>query len=84
MRAACADSLHVLTNDGRVLHGAEAIVFMSRLSGLLPNTVAAVAGLGPVAWVLERAYDQMARNRSLVGRYVFRSDEGPFARPDVG
>jgi predicted DCC family thiol-disulfide oxidoreductase YuxK len=82
LRAACADSLHVICSDGQVLNGARAIAFMSRRVGLVPGPIAAFATFGPFGWLSERLYRWVARNRPLVGRYLFRSDRGPFAAPE--
>ena len=81
LRARCVEALHVLTIDGRTLAGAEAILFLALRTALIPR-VARVAYFPPILWTLEQGYKVMARHRSFFARFLFRSDNGPFASPD--
>ena len=62
------------------LGGAAALVFMAETVGLI-GASARLLRFPPVLWVLGVGYGVMARNRPLFARFLFRSDEGPFARP---
>lgn len=80
LRARCADALYVVTTDDEVIGGAAALVFMAETVGLI-GASARLLRFPPVLWVLGVGYGVMARNRPLFARFLFRSDEGPFARP---
>lgn len=81
LRAAAADRLYVVTPEGRALGGAAALLLLAEKTGRLPRWLAVLLRIEPVLWVLERAYDVMARNRRLFAKFLFRSDRGPFAAP---
>ena len=81
VRAEAAERLLVIAPDGSRLGGAAAVVHLVGATGLLPGWLVRLLGLAPVSWVLERAYRWVAANRTLVGRFLFRSDRGPFAAP---
>ncbi len=78
LREACRDALYVLPVEGERMHSARALLFIGERIGYrwlcLP--------LRPFLFALEPGYRLMARNRPLVGRWIFRSETGgPFSRP---
>lgn len=70
LRAACADALHVITNDGVVLRGARALLFVGDRLGWRG---ARLAMLPPVIWILDGAYWVVAEHRSFFARFFFRT-----------
>ena len=69
LRAACAQAVHVITRDGRVLSAGRASLFV--LGELGYRRTALVFGLPPLLWLVETAYRLVARNRGFFGRFLF-------------
>jgi len=61
LRAACADSLHVITASGTVLRGAAAVLYV--LQRTRWRLLARVLGWPPLAGLAEAAYRWVARSR---------------------
>ena len=81
IRAACADSLHVIDVDGTVYNGMRGLLFVAERIGW-PRSSRLLA-LPPMIWVGELGYVFMANNRPLFARFLFRSETGgPFAPRD--
>lgn len=72
LRAACAKAMHVITDDGRVLHSGRAVLFIYRALGY--RWLAAIGETPPFVWAVEAGYRLVARNRSFFSRFLFRSE----------
>ena len=71
MRAACARAVHVIVNDGRVLRGGRACMFvLHQLGWRIGGTIGA---LPPFVWAVEGAYRWVARHRTETSRLVRRA-----------
>ena len=73
LRAACAEALHVITADGDLLRGADAVLFVHEVLGW---RVAALGRRWPLLPLLELGYRQVARRRRLFSRWFFRRERG--------
>ncbi len=80
LRAACADALHVIARDGRLLRAGRAMLFV--FGELGHPRLARFLARRPMVWGVEIFYWTVARNRRLLSRLVFRG-EGE-ARPGPG
>ena len=74
LRAACADALHVVCSDGRVLRAGRAMLFA--FGELGHPRLARLLGRRPLIWAVEIFYWLVARNRHLLSRFVFRGEAG--------
>ena len=70
LRRECAEAVHVITNNGRVLRGGRAWLFMLRAIGW--HNVAALLGTPPFFWLTELGYRLVARNRHRLSRWLPR------------
>lgn len=70
LRAACRDAVHVRTTDGRWLRGGRACLFVLERIGW--PTLARLAGLPPLVWLVELGYRIVARNRPFFSRLLGR------------
>lgn len=65
---ACQDNLHVVTADGRVFAGADAVFFVLRTTGskwVIPFSAP------PLVWPMRWGYWLIARNRGLISKWFF-------------
>lgn len=70
MARACADAVHVVTQEGEVLRAGRAVLFALEHTGM-----GALARLGrwpPFIWFIELGYWVVARNRRLFSRFMFK------------
>jgi len=72
LRLACADALHVLCTDGRVVRGGRALLFV--IGELGYRRSARLLGRRPLVWGVEIFYRAVAKNRRLLGRFIFRAE----------
>lgn len=77
LREACARALHVVTADGALLRGADAVLFVY---GVLGYRLAALGRRRPFLWILEIGYRWVARNRRLISRWFFRRERPEFTQ----
>ena len=70
LRRACAEAVHVITLDGRILHAADAWLFMLRAIGW--RAVPALLGTRPLYWFTELGYRIVARHRHWLSRLLIR------------
>lgn len=69
MKAACHEALHVVVAEGQVLRGGEAACFVAERVGFGP--MAHLLQMGPLAFVTEVAYRQIALHRILISNLAF-------------
>lgn len=69
-REACARAVHVLTADGRWLRGGRACLFVLERIGW--PTLARLAALPPLVWIVEAGYRLVAGHRPLFSRLFAR------------
>lgn len=67
MYRACEFSVHVITEDGRVLRGGRAALHLLEQVGY--GTVARLLALPPFIWAVEIAYKIVANNRDFFARF---------------
>jgi predicted DCC family thiol-disulfide oxidoreductase YuxK len=72
LSAACARAVHVVCDDGRVLKGGSACVFVLGILGW--RRAAAVLAIPPLSWAVEGGYRLVARNRSLAAHLLSGKD----------
>lgn len=72
LRAACRDSVHVLTIDGRTVRAGRAGLLVLEELGFAWLTRWLVHP--PQVWIVEVAYRIVAGNRRLFGRFLFRRE----------
>ena len=72
LRSACADALHVISGDGRVLRAGRAMLFV--FGELGHPRLARLLARRPAVWGVEIFYWGVARNRRLLSRLVFRGE----------
>lgn len=72
LRAACENSLHVLTSDGRTLRAGRATLFILEQIGW--GGQARLLALPPFIWFVELGYRIIAANRPLFSRFFFREE----------
>ncbi len=65
--AACAESVHVITHEGRVLRGGRASLFV--LGKLGWGWLTWIGFLPPFVWLVELGYRIVAGNRHAIGRF---------------
>ena len=86
LRLACADALHVVCRDGRVLRAGRALLFAFGELGY-PRT-ARLFARRPLIWAVEVVYFGVARNRQLLSRFLFRGEAeeppGPAGEEEPG
>ncbi len=70
LRIACSRAVHVVKADGQTLRAGRAVLFVLAQVGF-PWT-ARVLGMVPFVWIVEAGYYFVARNRKLIGRFMFR------------
>jgi len=70
LAAACADAVHVVTADGRVLRAGRAVLFVLEQLGWPVRLLA----LPPLIWPIEWLYRVVARNRAFFSRFLFRRE----------
>lgn len=70
LRAACAESVHVITRDGRVLAGARAVLFA--LENLGWKRAARLLSSPLLLPLCEFGYKIVARHRLFFSRFLFR------------
>ena len=73
LRAQARKAVQVMTADGRQLSAGRAVLFALEDIDWHPRMVR-LAGRRPFIWVVELGYWIVARNRSLLGRFLFRSE----------
>ena len=71
LREACAQALHVVTDRGELLRGADAVLFVYEQLGW---RAAGWARRSPLLPVLELGYRWVAANRRFVSRWLFRRE----------
>ncbi|CEK15360.1 hypothetical protein CWRG_01132 [Chthonomonas calidirosea] len=69
LRRACAQAVHVITADGKVLRGARAVLFL--LESIGGGKLARWASYPPLVWLLEAAYRFVANHRDIFDRLLF-------------
>jgi hypothetical protein len=72
LRAQARKAVQVITADGRQLSAGRATLFALEEIAWHPRAVR-LAGRRPFIWAVELGYWIVARNRSLFGRFLFRS-----------
>lgn len=70
LAAACRDSVHVRTADGRWLRAGRACLFVLERIGW--PRLARVGARAPFVWAVELGYRIVARNRPFLSRFVPR------------
>lgn len=73
LREACRRAVHVVTTDGRVLHGGTACLFV--LARIGHPRLARLLSLPPFSWAVALGYRIVVHNRELFNRLLFHSDE---------
>jgi hypothetical protein len=73
LRAQARKAVQVMTADGRQLSAGRAVLFALEDIDWHPRMVR-LAGRRPFIWAVELGYWIVARNRSLLGRFLFRSE----------
>jgi predicted DCC family thiol-disulfide oxidoreductase YuxK len=68
---ACAQAVHVITPDRRVLRAGRASLYVLERAGWTWR--ARILGVPPLVWLVELGYRLVAANRDLAGRLLFRS-----------
>jgi predicted DCC family thiol-disulfide oxidoreductase YuxK len=72
LRRACADALHVVCSDGRVLRAGRAMLFAYGELG--HPRIARLFARRPLIWAVEIFYWGVARNRQRLSRLLFRGE----------
>ena len=75
LQKACEGAVHVVTNRGKVLRGAAAVMFL--FQQILPKPLRFVPRLlarAPWIWPLDVGYEIIARNRARIGRFVLPNE----------
>lgn len=70
LRQACAEAVHVVTADDRVLRAGRAALHVLRVLGW--PRLAGLLALPPFVWGVELGYWLVARNRGRLGRLLRR------------
>jgi hypothetical protein len=73
LRQAARRAIHVVTCDGQHYAAGWAILFVLEEIGWHP-TLARLGQHRPCIWLIEVGYWVVARNRSFVGRFLFRAE----------
>ena len=73
LREQARKAVQVMTADGRQLSAGRAMLFVLEEIDWHPGTVR-LAARRPFIWAVELGYWIVARNRSLFGRFLFRSE----------
>jgi len=72
---ACKKAMHLVTDDGEILRGGRAMMFvLERINwgyGILPGFLS----LPPMIWFVELGYKIIAANRQFFSRFIFNRDE---------
>jgi predicted DCC family thiol-disulfide oxidoreductase YuxK len=71
--ADCARALHVRTMDGRMLRGADAVLFTYQILGW---RLAAVVRMRPFIWPVELLYKIVAANRYVFSKLFYTGGDG--------
>lgn len=69
LERACAEAMHVVCHDGRMLRAGRAALYV--FAGLGWRHTAAFLSLPPMVWIVELAYRLVASNRALFNRLLF-------------
>jgi uncharacterized protein YqjF (DUF2071 family)/predicted DCC family thiol-disulfide oxidoreductase YuxK len=78
---ACRRAVHVQRNDGRILRGGRAVLFILEQTGM--GFPARIAACPPLVWIVELGYRLVASHRSFFGRFLF-TRSAPAASPGQG
>lgn len=70
LESACAEAVHVVCSDGRILHSGRAGLYI--LGGLGWPRSASFLALPPMIWAVELAYWIVSTNRVFFDRLLFR------------
>lgn len=73
LRERARQSVQVVTHDGTRLAAGRASLFVLAEIGWHPRLVR-LGGRRPFIWLVELGYRIVARNREVVGRFLFRPD----------
>lgn len=73
LRAACERALHVITTDGELLRGADAVLFVY---GRIGWRGADWLRTRPLVWLLEPPYRVVAANRRWSSKFFYTGDQG--------
>jgi hypothetical protein len=73
LREQARKAVQVIASDGRHLSAGRAILFALDETHWHPSAVR-LAGRRPFIWLVELAYWIVARNRPIIGRFLFRSE----------
>ncbi len=74
LRAACVQSVHVITTDGKILRAGRATLFILERTGW--KISARAMGWIPFVWGVECAYRVVADHRPFFARFLFRKPPG--------
>lgn len=69
LRQACAQAVHVITADGRILRGGQAVLFL--LERTRWGWLIKWASFPPFVWLVEALYRIVAHNRNFFDKLLF-------------
>ncbi len=72
--AACAQAVHVVRQDGRILRGGRAALFVIAQFGGGWTLAARLLRLPPFVWAVEAAYRVVAAHRDFFARFLFTKE----------
>lgn len=72
LRAACAESVHVIKEDGTIVRNGRAVLFI--LENIRRAPLARLLALPPFIWLVEWGYRIVAKHRILFSRFFFRAE----------
>ena len=72
---ACKKAMHVVTADGKILHGGRAMMFVLERINWGYEIVPRFLSLPPMIWFVELGYKLVAANRQFFSRFIFNRDE---------